>query len=107
MGIRGGSCTLLKPFDQEVVAPLSAKLFALFRLSLPKMTLLMTSRAANPDFDQVVFDEWFIRLSPKVSAFFQAEDAMRQDDPVGGGDPIADDPATVWPLAPALVDAYQ
>ena len=96
---------MLKHFDPEGVAILTAKLAALFRLPLGRLTFLINTRTANPEFDRAVFDELFLRLSPKVSAFFQADDAMRQDDSVVGGHLIADDPANVWPMVRAVVDA--
>ena len=60
MGGRGGSCTLLKPENADVVGSLAGRLAALFRLPLAKVAGLLNSRDANPSFDQMFFDEWFL-----------------------------------------------
>ena len=42
------------------------------------------------------FDDWFLKLSPKVTAFFRSEDAMRQDDEPEAGHAMPADQANVW-----------
>ena len=106
MGQRGGSITLAKPADPQAVASLSDMLAALFRMPPDKLFFLMSGRNANEMFDPAVFDDWFHRLSPKISAFLLAEDAMRRDDGVAVAAPIADAAVSVWPLDAALNAVY-
>ena len=82
-GQRGGSITLVKPSDPQLVSLLTARIAALFRLPPEKVCFLMNSQAVNDDFDPAAFDDLFHRLFPKITAFWNAEDAIRRDDTVG------------------------
>ena len=82
-GQRGGSITLAKPSDPQLVSLLTARIAALFRLPPDKVFFLMNTRAVNDDFDPAAFDDLFHRLLPKIAAFWTAEDAIRRDDTVG------------------------
>lgn len=96
MGVRGGSCTLLKPSDADTCSVLSGKLAALFRLPLTKVTAHLYSRAENASFELQEFDDWFVKMSAKVSAFIQADDRLRRDQVVDvGGVPVAASSAPV------------
>ena len=83
--------------------PLTARIAALFRLPPEKVCFLMSTRTVNDDFDPAAFDDLFHRLSPKITAFWNAEDAMRRDDKVRVAVPIADAAVSVWPLASAPI----
>ena len=102
-GQRGGSITLVKPFDPQVVPPLTARIAVLFRLPPEKVCALMNTRTVNDDFEPSAFDDLFHRLSPKITAFWNAEDAMRRDDKAGVPVPIADAAVSVGSLASAPI----
>ena len=50
----------------------------------------MNTRPANDVFDPAAFDDLFYRLLPKITAFWNSEDAMRRDDKAGEVALIAD-----------------
>ena len=82
-GQRGGSIMLVKPSDAQVVSLLTARIAALICLPADKVFFLMNTRAVNDDFDPAGFDDLFHRLLPKITALWNAEDAIRRDDTVG------------------------
>ena len=94
---------MVKPSDPQVVSLLTARISALFRLSPDRVSLRMNTRFCNNDFDSAAFDDLFHRLSPKITAFWNAEDAIRRDDLVGVAVPIADAAVSVCFLASAPI----
>ena len=63
----------------------------------------MIARNFNDDFDPSAFDDLFHHLSPKITAFWNAEDAMRRDDKADVAVPIADAAVSVGFLASAQI----
>ena len=102
-GQRGGSITLVKPSDPQVVSPLTARIAVLFRLPAEKVCALMITRDVNDKFELSAFDDLFHRLSPKTTAFWNAEDGMRRDDKAGVSVPIADAAVSFGSLASAPI----
>ena len=98
-GLRGRSIKLVKPSDPQVVSQITDRLAALFRMFPQNVCDLMNTRLANDGFDPAAFGETFYRLSPKITAFWNAEDAMRRDDKAGEVEPIADTAVSVGLLA--------
>ena len=80
---RGRSITLVKPSDPQVVSQITDRIAALFRLPPEMVWIRMNTRTVNDGFDPAAFDDMFHRLSPKITAFWNAEDAIRRDDTVG------------------------
>ena len=98
-GLRGRSINLVKPSDPQVVSQITDRLAALLRMFPQNVCDLMNTRPANDVFDPAAFDDIFYRLSPKITAFWNAEDAMRRDDKAGEVEPIADTAVSVGLLA--------
>ena len=63
----------------------------------------MNTRTVNDDFDLGAFDDMFRRLSHKITAFWNAENAMRGRDQADAGVPIADAAVCVGSLASAQI----
>ena len=63
----------------------------------------MITRTVNDKFEPSAFDYLFHRLSPKITAFWNAEDAMRRDDKADVARPIADAAVSVGSLASAQI----
>ena len=78
-GQRGGSITLAKPSDPQGVSPLTARIAVLLRLPPEKVCALMITRDVNDDFELSAFDDLFHRLSPKITAFWNAEDGILEN----------------------------
>ena len=89
-GQKGGSIALVKPSDPEVLLLLISRISALFRLPPERVSVRMNTRLVNHDFDPAAFEDLFHRLSPKTTAFWNSEDAVRRDELVGLAVPIAD-----------------
>ena len=98
-GLRGRSIKLVKPSDPRVVSQITDRLAALFRMFPQNVCDLMNTRPANDVFDPAAFDDIFYRLSPKITAFWNAEDAMRRDDKAGEVEPFADTAVSVGFMA--------
>ena len=98
-GLRGRSIKLVKPSDLRGVSQIAGRIAALLRMSSQNVCDLMITRLANDGFDPAAFDDTFYRLSPKITAFWNAEDAMRRDDKAGEVEPIADTAVSVGLLA--------
>ncbi len=94
---------MVKPSDPQVVSLLTARISALFRLPPERVSFRMNTRFVNHDFDSAAFEDLFHRLSPKITAFWNAEDAIRRDDLVGVAVPIADAAVSVCFLASAPI----
>ena len=75
---------------------LTARISALFRLPPERVSFRMNTRFVNHDFDSAAFEDLFHRLSPKITAFWNSEDAVRRDELVGVAVPIADAAVSVW-----------
>ena len=106
-GLRGRSIKLVKPSDPQVVSQITDRLAALLRMFPQNVCDLMNTRPANDVFDPAAFGDFFYRLSPKITAFWNAEDAMRRDDMAGEVEPIADTAVSVafFALSPTSHDA--
>ena len=102
-GQRGGSITLVKPSDPQVVSPLTARIAVMLRLPPEKVCALIITRDVNDDFSLSAFDDLFHRLSPKITAFWNAEEGMRRDDKSGASVPIADAAVSSGSLASAPI----
>ena len=100
-GQRGGSIRLVKPSDPQVVSPLTARIAVLLRLPSEKVRALMITRDANENFSLSAFDDLIQRLSPKIIAFWNAEDGMRRDDKSVASVPNADAAVSSGSLASA------
>ena len=94
---------MVKPSDPQVVSPLTARIAVLLRLPPEKVCALMITRDVNDDFSLSAFDDLFHRLSPKMTAFWNAEDGMRRDDKAGVSVPIADAAVSSGSLASAPI----
>ena len=90
---------MVKPSDPQVVSQLTARIAVLFRLPPEKVCALMITRDVNDEFDLSAFDDLFHRLSPKITAFWNAEDGMTRDDQPGVSAPIADAAVSFGSLA--------
>ena len=102
-GQRGGSITLVKPSDPLVIPPLTARIASLFRLPPDRVCAVMITRDGSDQFEMSASDDLFHCLSPKITAFWNAEDAMRRDDQADAGVPIADAAVSVGSLASAQI----
>ena len=100
-GQRGGSITLVKAADPQVVKQLTARIAVLFRLPPEKVCALMITRDVNEKFELSAFDDLFHRLPPKIAAFWNAEDGMRRDDKSVASVPNADAAVSSGSLASA------
>ena len=76
-GQRGGSITLVKPFDPLVIPPLTARIASLLRLPPDRVCAVMISREGSDQFEMSAFDDLFHCLSSKITAYWTVEDAMR------------------------------
>ena len=94
---------MVKPSDPQVVSQITDRIAALLRLPPEKVCFRMNARTVNDDFDTGAFDDMFRRLSPKIAAFWNAEDAMRRDDKAGVAEAIADAAVSVGYLASAPI----
>ena len=94
---------MVKPADPQVLSQITDRIAALFHLPPEKVLLRMNTRTVNDDFDPAAFGDMVQRLDPKITAFWNAGDAMRGDDKVGVAVPIADAAVSVWPLASAPI----
>ena len=103
LGLRGRSIMLVKPSDPQVVSQITDRIAALFRLPPQKVCIRMNTRTVNDDFDPAAFEDMFHCLSPKITAFWNAEDAMRRDDKARVAEPIADAAVSVGLLVLAPI----
>ncbi len=75
-GLHGGSITLVKPADPQVLSQITDRIAALFLLPPEKVFSRMNTRTVNDDFDPAAFGDMFQRLDPKITAFWNAGDAF-------------------------------
>ena len=67
---------MVKPADPQVVSQITDRIAALFRLPPEKVFFRMNTRTVNDDFDPAAFGDMFQRLSPKMTAFWNAAHAF-------------------------------